>query len=152
MRPLRVQVAKRNRRPRPGVLAQVWLRLPLLKGGNSHVRQSWHYLRCMVVADLGVAIPLREPAGGALWGSEVNGLSGVEMLRAFVEHRLPDPPVTRLAGLRPSEVGLGSASASMPASPWWQSGEVFSSPARWHSSLICRWALQCSPARRPDGG
>jgi len=74
------------------------------------------------VADVAVAIPLREPARGALWGSEISRLSGLDMLRAFVEHRLPDPPVARLAGLRPSEVGLGSASASMPASPWWQSG------------------------------
>ena len=74
------------------------------------------------MADVADAIPLREPARGALWGSEISRLSGLDMLRAFVEHRLPDPPVARLAGLRPSEVGLGSASASMPASPWWQSG------------------------------
>lgn len=74
------------------------------------------------VADVAVASPLREPVRGAPWGPEIRRLSGLEMLRAFVEHRLPDPPVTRLTGLRPSEAGLGSASASMPASPWWQSG------------------------------
>jgi len=49
-------------------------------------------------------------------------MSGLEMLRASIERNLPDPPLTRLTGLRLSEVGLGMASASMPASPWWQSG------------------------------
>ena len=58
---------------------------------------SWRYLGCDVVADVAVAIPLREPTRGALWGSEISRLSGLDMLRAFVEHRLPDPPVARLA-------------------------------------------------------
>lgn len=30
------------------------------------------------------------------------------------------PPVLRLTGLRPSEVGLGVSTYAMPASPWWQ--------------------------------
>ena len=106
----------------------------------------------MVVTDLGVAIPLREPARGALWGSEISGLSGVEILRAFVEHRLPDPPVTRLAGLRPSEVGLGSASASMPASPWWQSGAgVFLAAHRAPTGLIGAAALDTGCGRAGHG-
>src|SRR5262245_6758398 len=49
-------------------------------------------------------------------------MSGLEVLRATIERKLPDPPVSRLTGLRLSEAGLGSASAWMPASPWWQSG------------------------------
>lgn len=49
-------------------------------------------------------------------------MSGLDLLRASVERRLPDPPVSKLTGLRLSEVGLGMASAWMPASPWWQSG------------------------------
>jgi uncharacterized protein (TIGR00369 family) len=44
------------------------------------------------------------------------------MMRASIERALPDPPLSRLTGLRLSEAGLGMASASMPASPWWQSG------------------------------
>jgi acyl-coenzyme A thioesterase PaaI-like protein len=52
----------------------------------------------------------------------VSQLSGLDMLRAILEHRLPDPPITRLAGLRLSEASLGMVSAAMPASPWWQSG------------------------------
>jgi uncharacterized protein (TIGR00369 family) len=49
-------------------------------------------------------------------------MTGLEVLRASLERRLPDPPVSRLTGLRLSEAGLGMASAWMPASPWWQSG------------------------------
>ncbi len=35
---------------------------------------------------------------------------------------MPDAPISKLTGLRLSEASLGMASASMPASPWWQSG------------------------------
>jgi uncharacterized protein (TIGR00369 family) len=69
-----------------------------------------------------VALPLREAARGALWGSDVLQFSGLEMLRRFLDRELPDPPVARLTGLRLSEVGLGVATAAMPASAWWQSG------------------------------
>lgn len=69
-----------------------------------------------------VPLIFNEPAQGAIWGSEVAQMSGLDLLRASVEGRLPDPPVTRLTGLRLSEVGLGMASAWMPASLWWQSG------------------------------
>jgi uncharacterized protein (TIGR00369 family) len=70
-----------------------------------------------------VVVPLtvREPAQGSAWGAEVLQQSGYELLRASLEHRLPDPPLTRLTGLRLSEVGLGMVTAWMPASAWWQS-------------------------------
>src|SRR5215475_5243181 len=63
---------------------------------------------------------MREAPQGSTWGAEVLQLPGVKLLRASLERRLPDPPVTRLTGLRLSEVGLGMASAWMPASAWWQ--------------------------------
>ena len=46
------------------------------------------------------ALPLREPARGQLWGLEALQQSGPAMLRAFLERQLPDPPVSRLTGLR----------------------------------------------------
>jgi uncharacterized protein (TIGR00369 family) len=64
---------------------------------------------------------VREAPQGATWGAEVLQLPGLELLQASLERRLPDPPVTKLTGLRLSEVGLGMASAWMPASAWWQS-------------------------------
>jgi uncharacterized protein (TIGR00369 family) len=73
-----------------------------------------------------IPLTVREAPQGATWGAEVLQLPGLELLRASLDRRLPDPPVTKLTGLRLSEVGLGMASAWMPASPWWQSAaEVF---------------------------
>jgi uncharacterized protein (TIGR00369 family) len=69
-----------------------------------------------------VSLTFDEPAQGATWGPEVLEMSGLDALRASIERRLPDPPVSRLTGLRLSDAGLGMASAWMPASPWWQSG------------------------------
>jgi len=74
------------------------------------------------VAERLVPLTLREPARGVTWGPEVAQMSGLDMLRANLERRLPDAPITKLTGLRLSDASLGIASASMPASPWWQSG------------------------------
>jgi uncharacterized protein (TIGR00369 family) len=68
-----------------------------------------------------IPLTVREPAQGSTWGAEALQLSGFELLRAALERRLPDPPVTRLTGARLSEVGLGMVSAWMPASACWQS-------------------------------
>ena len=69
-----------------------------------------------------LALPLRESPRGALWSRDVLRQSGLEILRSFLERSLPAPPVAALTGLRLSDVGLGLATAAMPASPWWQSG------------------------------
>ena len=69
------------------------------------------------MAERPVPLTLREPARGEIWGRDVVQMSGLEMLRAYLERRLPDPPITKLTGLRLSEASLGVASASMPASP-----------------------------------
>ena len=69
-----------------------------------------------------IPIVEREPPRGSPWGAEALEQSGLDMMRASVEHRLPDPPLSRLTGLRLTDIGLGTASAAMPASPWWQSG------------------------------
>jgi uncharacterized protein (TIGR00369 family) len=69
-----------------------------------------------------IPVTVREAPRGASWGPEILQMSGLEMLRASLAQTLPDAPLTRLTGLRLSEVGLGMASASMPASPWWQAG------------------------------
>jgi uncharacterized protein (TIGR00369 family) len=67
-----------------------------------------------------IPLTVREAPQGSTWGGDVLQLPGLELLRASLERQLPDPPVTRLTGLRLSEVGLGMASAWMPASAWWQ--------------------------------
>ena len=69
-----------------------------------------------------VPLTVRESPPGGTWGPEVLEMAGLEMLRANLERKLADPPISKLTGLRLSEAGLGMATAWMPASPWWQSG------------------------------
>lgn len=70
------------------------------------------------------AIPVisREPARGAHWGATALRMSGLEIMRAQLDRRLPEPPITVLTGLRVSDVSLGKTTFAMPASPWWQTG------------------------------
>ena len=68
-----------------------------------------------------IPLTVREAPQGSTWGPEVLQWPGLELLRASLDRRLPDLPVTKLTGLRLSEVGLAMASAWMPASAWWQS-------------------------------
>lgn len=49
-------------------------------------------------------------------------MSGLEQMRAALERRLPEPPISILTGLGVTDVGLGKATFAMPASGWWQSG------------------------------
>lgn len=49
------------------------------------------------------------------------GLSGLDQFRAFMKGQVPLPPVFHLAGGVFSEAALGTATFTMPASPWWQS-------------------------------
>jgi uncharacterized protein (TIGR00369 family) len=45
-------------------------------------------------------------------------LPGIEQLRAFIDGRAPSPPIYYLTGMRPTEVGLGTSTFSMPATRW----------------------------------
>jgi len=69
-----------------------------------------------------VPVTLREPPPQVQWGPEALRMSGLELMRAARDRRLPEPPITTLTGLRPTDVGLGKTTFAMPASPWWQSG------------------------------
>ena len=97
-----------------------------------------------------IPLTVREAPQGSTWGPEVLQWPGLELLRASLERRLPDLPVTKLTGLRLSEVGLAMASAWMPASAWWQSAAgVFLAGA---TAFVADMALappRCSPARPP---
>ncbi len=64
----------------------------------------------------------REPARGAEWDSTALQMTGLEIMRAQLERRLPEPAITVLTGLRVSDVSLGKTTFAMPASPWWQTG------------------------------
>ena len=48
------------------------------------------------------------------------GMTGLEQFRPFMRRELPLAPLYHLTGLVVSEAALGTATFTMPASPWWQ--------------------------------
>ncbi|TMF60181.1 MAG: PaaI family thioesterase [Chloroflexi bacterium] len=69
-----------------------------------------------------VPVTLREPPPPVRWGADALRMSGLDLMRAVRDQRLPEPPISLLTGLRATDVGLGKTTFAMPASPWWQSG------------------------------
>lgn len=67
----------------------------------------------------------RPPRGSVITFDDVSGMSGLELMRAFMAGELPAPPVGHLTGLRPVEAKEGYAAFSMPTTPW------LCSPAPW---------------------
>lgn len=59
-----------------------------------------------------------EPVRGSKFSAELFGLPGIEQLRLYVNDRLDPPPINYLTGMRPTEVGAGSATFTMPITPW----------------------------------
>src|SRR5215469_17117189 len=47
---------------------------------------------------------------------------GLETLRRYVRGELPAVPIQRLAGMRPTEAGLGRATFTMPVTRWLEDG------------------------------
>ncbi len=63
--------------------------------------------------------PYLRPAPNGVIAQEVwNELSGAEILRRQLAGELPPPPLHHLTGLRPTEIGDGSATFSMPCTEW----------------------------------
>lgn len=61
-----------------------------------------------------------EPIRGGAFPRELLGLSGVEQLRLIVNGKVQVPPISHLTGMRPTEVGVGSATFAMPITGWLQ--------------------------------
>lgn len=49
---------------------------------------------------------------------EALGLSGLEQLRLFLSGRALPPPIGHLTGMRPTEIGVGTATFTMPITGW----------------------------------
>jgi len=62
--------------------------------------------------------PWQEPVRGGFLDPSLFLSAGIDQLRAIVEGSAPRPPIGHLTGMRPTEVGTGSACFSMPASRW----------------------------------
>lgn len=60
----------------------------------------------------------KEPVRGGAFPHELFGLSGVEQVRCLQTARVPAPPISHLTGMRLTEVGVGSATFTMPITDW----------------------------------
>ena len=61
---------------------------------------------------------LREPAGSPLPQETWDQLDGIDVMRGQISGELPQPPIRRLTGLRPVEVGDGTATMVLPLTRW----------------------------------
>jgi uncharacterized protein (TIGR00369 family) len=61
---------------------------------------------------------LDEPVRGGYFARELLGLSGLDQLRASIARRTSAPPMAYLTGMRPTEVGPGTSTFTMPSSGW----------------------------------
>jgi uncharacterized protein (TIGR00369 family) len=70
-------------------------------------------------SDAEAAEPIwREPTRGGFPDPSALGFTGMERLTRFFRGEAPAPPLSRLTGARISEVGSGTAGATMPISDW----------------------------------
>jgi acyl-coenzyme A thioesterase PaaI-like protein len=61
-----------------------------------------------------------EPARGGFPEPGFYALPGIEQARAYLRRLVPRPPLSHLLGIRVTQVGAGTATCTMPASPWLQ--------------------------------
>lgn len=66
------------------------------------------------------AFSLDEPHRGSIGDMRAFQLPGLETARRYVRGELPGAPINRLTGLRPTDVGLGKATFSMPVTRWYE--------------------------------
>ena len=61
-----------------------------------------------------------EPVHGGHYPLELLGLPGIEQIRLILNGKVPIPPIGHLTGMRPTEIGAGSATFVMPITGWLQ--------------------------------
>jgi class 3 adenylate cyclase len=61
-----------------------------------------------------------EPARGGFPEPGFDALPGIERARAYLRRLVPRPPLSHLLGIRITQVGAGTATCTMPATPWLQ--------------------------------
>lgn len=64
------------------------------------------------------AMPWEEPSRGGYPDPALLARPGLEQVRAFLTGHAPKPPIHHLTGMRPTEVGPGLSTFTMPASDW----------------------------------
>jgi uncharacterized protein (TIGR00369 family) len=69
--------------------------------------------------DFDIPHPYQRPVAGSPVPQEAwDRMTGLEVMQALASGDLPAPPISHLTGLRPTEVSEGSATFTLPTSPW----------------------------------
>lgn len=63
-------------------------------------------------------VPWHQEIDGAYPDPAIGALTGVDQLRAMLDGNAPRPPISHLTGMMLTEVGLGTATFTMPATDW----------------------------------
>jgi uncharacterized protein (TIGR00369 family) len=63
-----------------------------------------------------------EPFRGSIGDPRAFERPGLETFRRYIREELPLPPMSRLAGMRPTEAGLGKSTFTMPITRWLEDG------------------------------
>lgn len=98
------------------------------------------------------ASPWREPVRGGYPDPALFGLTGRDQLQAMLAGHAPQPPMSRLTGLRLCAVGKGTAAFQMPLSQWLASsnGTVSIGPIAIPADAAVACAIQTAlPAATP---
>lgn len=61
-----------------------------------------------------------EPVRGGFPEPGFYALPGIDQARAYLRRQVPRPPLSHLLGIQVTQVGSGTATCTMPASPWLQ--------------------------------
>ena len=61
-----------------------------------------------------------EPVRGGFPDPALYHVPGIDQARAYLREELPRPPLSHLMGMRLTQVGVGSATITVPATPWLQ--------------------------------
>ena len=64
------------------------------------------------------AVILDEPPRGGFYRPEMLALSGIEQMQAGIDGRSAPPPMHHLTGMRPTEIGPGTSTFTMPSTGW----------------------------------
>ena len=61
---------------------------------------------------------VEEPVRGEFFKPELLGLSGLEQMQVAIAGNVAPPPIHHLTGMRPTEIGPGTSTFTMPATRW----------------------------------
>ncbi|HEV3364151.1 MAG TPA: adenylate/guanylate cyclase domain-containing protein [Acidimicrobiia bacterium] len=86
-----------------------------------------------------------EPARGGFPEPGFAALPGIDRARAYLRRLVPRPPLGHLLGIRVTQVGAGTATCTMPCSPWLQTSTAVIDPTAIVEAAVSMAVLTTMP-------